>query len=81
VLLAENPPVERCLDIGARSHFANGGGAIVLDLEFPRRVQEARDYLPLKGTGLELDAVKRRIGALTNLRSVPTAALKHYFGA
>ena len=37
VLLAENPPVEPCLDVGDRSHFANGGGAIALDLDFPRQ--------------------------------------------
>ena len=38
-----------CLDIGDRSHFANDGGAIVPDLGFPSRVQEARDCPPLEG--------------------------------
>ena len=81
VLLAENRPAEPCLDVGDRSHFANGDGAIVPDLDFPSRVQEPATVCHWKVTGLELYAVKRWIGTLAGLRSVPTAAQKRYSGA
>jgi hypothetical protein len=77
ILLAESLPAESYLDIGDRSQFANGGGAIALHPDFSARVWEARGCLPLIVTGHELDAARRWIKALA-ARQVPCAAAQRF---
>jgi T5SS/PEP-CTERM-associated repeat protein len=77
VLLAENLPAESYLDIGDRSQFANGGGAITLHPDFSARVWEARGCLPLIVTGPELDGVRRWINALA-ARQLASAATQRF---
>jgi hypothetical protein len=68
VLLAEGLPVESYLDTGDRSNFVNGGGPIALYPDFASRVWDAAGCAPLVVTGLEFDAVRRRINAMAVTR-------------
>ena len=63
VLLAEGLPAESYLDVGDRSHFANGGIVATLHPDLACRVWEAAACAPLVVSGPRLDAVKRRLRA------------------
>jgi T5SS/PEP-CTERM-associated repeat protein len=64
VLLAENLPAESYLDIGDRSHFANGGSPIVLYPDFASRIWESAGCAPLIVAGPKLDAVRQWLDAI-----------------
>ncbi len=74
VLLAEGLAVESYLDIGDRSHFINGGGAIALYPDFASRVWDAEGCAPLVGTGPVLDAARCWVNALARV-AIPAAAV------
>jgi len=67
VLLAEGLPTESYLDVGDRTSFANGGGAVALYPDFASRVWEAAGCAPLVVTGSELEAARQRV----NERATP----------
>ncbi|HEY2618913.1 MAG TPA: Hint domain-containing protein [Acetobacteraceae bacterium] len=64
VLLAEGLPAESYLDIGDRSNFANGNGAIALYPDFASRVWDAAGCAPLVVTGPSLEAARRWVNGL-----------------
>ncbi len=64
VLLAEGLPAESYLDIGDRSGFANGDGALALYPDFASRTWDASGCAPLVVTGPVLEAVRRRVNSL-----------------
>ena len=63
VLLAEGLPAESYLDVGDRSHFANGGAVVTLYPDLACRIWEAASCAPLVIAGPQLDAAKRRLRA------------------
>jgi T5SS/PEP-CTERM-associated repeat protein len=63
VLQAEGLPAESYLDVGDRSHFANGGVVVALHPDLACRIWEAEACAPLVVAGPRLDAAKRRLRA------------------
>jgi collagen type I/II/III/V/XI/XXIV/XXVII alpha len=63
IVLANGMPAETWLDIGNRSHFANGGEVITLHPDFALRARETAGCAPLVLTGAKLTAVKKRLAA------------------
>jgi hypothetical protein len=61
VLIAEGLAVESYLDIGDRSNFGNGDGAVVLYPNFSARVWEAMGCARLVVFGPEIESIRRRL--------------------
>ncbi|MEJ0020099.1 MAG: Hint domain-containing protein [Acetobacteraceae bacterium] len=64
VLLAEGLAAESYLDVGDRSNFANGEGAVALYPDFASRAWEAAGCAPLVVTGPALQAARRWVAGV-----------------
>jgi hypothetical protein len=61
LILAEGLAVESYLDVGDRSNFENGGGAIALFPNFTSLKWETEGCAPLVVTGPELEAARAMV--------------------
>jgi len=64
LILAEGLAVESYLDVGDRSNFENGGGAVALFPNFTSLKWETEGCAPLVVTGPELAAVRAVVAAV-----------------
>jgi hypothetical protein len=70
LVLAEGLAVESYLDVGDRSNFENGGGAVALFPNFTSLKWETEGCAPLVICGSELEAARRVVEASSRFRGV-----------